>query len=112
MQLHQRLSFDKGVGDLQRQNVWLEMRVALVFLDDLYFLVHLDAEDAAYDQHRGNDADHAEWISGGISLGHGVDLRTVAGDFGDGLLGRGKSRCIGHGAAHDAYQCGLVVDVT
>ena len=109
--MHQRLPFDKGVSDFQCQDIWLELGVALVFFDDLHFLVHLDAEDAAYDQHGGDDADNAEGISGGISLGHSVDLCTVAGELGDSLLGGGKSGRIGYGAAHDAYQCGLIVYV-
>ena len=77
------------------------MLAAFYFVFDGFDLIFgADFEDGFDNEHREDDADYTQGVGGGIAHSHDVDGFGRAGS----LLSGCKTRGVGHGSWHDAYE--------
>ena len=82
-----------------------ERRIFFIVLQFGEFFLCVDLEAFLDDEHSGDDADHAEGISSGITHRHLLaDIVAAGVDLQESLLGSTKSGGVGDGAAHDAHK--------
>ncbi|CDD48403.1 uncharacterized protein BN800_01404 [Bacteroides sp. CAG:875] len=100
--LRQCLAAQSLVLHLQGDGVRLHVGICLLFfLDFLTVLLHIYPADITDDDHGKNNTHYAQRISAGISHGN---FRTLIMQLLQGLVGRTKSRSVGHCSTKDTHH--------